>query len=252
MYRPGKSDGDSESTSDTKEPSAPKSEGDAMRCDADVQIKIILTGGRCEKAMPQYAILRFAKMKGGSGALESHHERKKKEYASNPDIDTARSNRNFHIVTPVTSYKRESDGRINAAGCKTRKDSVRFVDTIITASPGFFKGKKRVEVRAFFERATEFMAKQVGAENIFTAVVHMDEKTPHMHLCFTPITEDGRLSAKEVVGDRNRLTKWQDDYFTYMVKAYPDIERGESASETGRRHIPMRVFKQAVKLTKQM
>ena len=202
--------------------------------------------------MPQYAILRFAKMKGGSGTLESHHERKKDKYESNPDIDTSRSSRNFHIVTPVTSYKRESDGRINAARCKTRKDSVRFVDTLITASPGFFKGKKRAEVRAFFERATEFMVKQVGAGNIFTAVVHMDEKNPHMHLCFTPITEDGRLSAKDIVGDRNRLTKWQDDYFAYMVKAYPDIERGESASETGRRHIPTRVFKQAVKLTKQM
>ena len=37
----------------------------------------------------------------------------------------------------------------------------------------------------------------------------------------------------------------------YMVKSFPDIERGESASVTGRRHIPTRVFKQAVKLTKQ-
>jgi len=37
-----------------------------------------------------------------------------------------------------------------------------------------------------------------------------------------------------------------------MVKAYPDLERGESASETHRKHIPTRVFKQAVKLTKQM
>ena len=49
----------------------------------------------------------------------------------------------------------------------------------------------------------------------------------------------------------NRLTQWQDDYFTYMVKAYPDLERGESASVTGRRHIPTRVFKQAANLTKQ-
>ena len=202
--------------------------------------------------MPQYAILRFAKMKGGAGALESHHERKKDKYASNPDIDTAKSKYNFHIVNPVTSYKRESDGRIETAGCKTRKDSVRFVDTLITASPGFFKGKKRAEVRAFFERAAEFMSGQVGVDNIFTAVVHMDEKTPHMHICFTPITEDGRLTAKEVIGDRNRLTKWQDDYFAYMVKTYPDLERGESASETGRRHIPTRIFKQAVRLTKQM
>jgi len=202
--------------------------------------------------MPQYAILRFAKMKGGAGALESHHERKKDKYASNPDIDTSKSKYNFHIVQPVTSYKRESDGRIKTAGCKTRKDSVRFVDTLITASPGFFKGKKREEVKAFFNRAAEFMSKQVGADNIFTAVVHMDEKTPHMHLCFTPITEDGRLTAKEVIGDRNRLTQWQDDYFAYMVKAYPDLERGESASETHRKHIPTRVFKQAVRLTKQM
>jgi len=202
--------------------------------------------------MPQYAILRFAKQKGGAGALEAHHERTKEKYASNPDIDTSKSKNNFHIVQPVTSYKKESDGRIETAGCKTRKDSVRFIDTLITASPGFFKGKKRDEVKVFFERATEFMSKQVGTDNIFTAVVHMDEKTPHMHLCFTPITEDGRLTAKEVIGDRNRLTKWQDDYFAYMVKAYPDLERGESASVTGRRHIPTRVFKQAVNLTKQM
>jgi len=171
-----------------------------------------------ENYMPQYAILRFAKMKGVSGALESHHERTKEKYASNPDIDTAKSKNNFHIVKPATSYKRESDGRIGMAGCKTRKDSVRFVDTMITASPGFFKGKKQAEVKAFFERATEFMSSKVGKDNIFTAVVHMDEKTPHMHLCFTPITEDGRLTAKEVIGDRNRLTQWQDDYFAYMVK----------------------------------
>jgi hypothetical protein len=191
-------------------------------------------------------------MKGGSGALEAHHERTKEKYASNPDIDTAKSSRNFHIVQPITSYKKESDGRIETAGCKTRKDSVRFVDSLITASTEFFKGKKRTEVKAFFERATEFMVGQVGKNNIFTAVVHMDEKTPHMHLCFTPIAEDGRLTAKEVIGDRNRLTKWQDDYFAYMVKAYPDLERGESASETHRKPSPTRVFKQAVKLTKQM
>ena len=183
--------------------------------------------------------------------MESHHERKKDKYASNPDIDAAKSNRNFHIIHPQTSYRLESDGRIIAAGCKTRKDSVRFIDTLITVSPEFFKGKKREEIKAFFERATEFMVKKIGKDNIFTAVVHMDEKTPHMHLCFTPITEDGRLTAKEVVGDRNKLTQWQDEYFAYMVKAYPDLERGESASETGRRHIPTRIFKQAVKLTKQ-
>ena len=72
-----------------------------------------------------------------------------------------------------------------------------------------------------------------------------------MHLCFTPITEDGRLSAKDIIGNRVQLTKWQDMFFAHMVKEFPDLERGESASKTGRKHIPTRVFKQAVHLTRQ-
>lgn len=195
--------------------------------------------------------MRFQKQKGGAGALEAHHERIKEKYASNPDINTERSKYNFHIVKPVTTYKKESDNRITAAGCRTRKDSVRFIDTIVTASPEFFKGKKREEVRAFFLCATEFLARKIGKPNIFTAVVHMDEKTPHMHLCFTPITEDGRLTAKEIIGNRVHLTQWQDDFFAHMVKHFPDLERGESASVTGRRHIPTRIFKQAANLSKQ-
>ena len=200
--------------------------------------------------MPQYAIMRFAKQKGGAGALEAHHERTKEKYASNPDIDTERSKDNFHIVKPTTSYKMESDNRITAAGCKTRKDSVRFVDTLVTASADFFKKKKHVEIQAFFQTAVDFLAKKIGKDNIFAATIHMDEKTPHMHLCFTPITQDGRLSAKEIIGNRVQLTKWQDDFFAHMVKRFPDLERGESASETGRRHIPTRLFKQAVNLSK--
>jgi hypothetical protein len=194
--------------------------------------------------------MRFAKQKGGAGALEAHHERTKEKYASNPDIDTSRSKYNFHIVQPETSYKRESDNRIEAAGCKTRKDSVRFVDTLITASPDFFKNKKREEIREFFKAAVEFLSQKIGRGNIFSAVVHLDEKTPHMHLCFTPITEDGRLSAKEIIGNRTQLTRWQDGFFNHMVKKFPNIERGESASVTGRRHILVRVFKQAVHLTR--
>lgn len=201
--------------------------------------------------MPQYAIMRFAKQKSGFGALEAHHERTKEKYKSNPDVNTARSKYNFHIVKPTTSYKKESDNRIAAAGCRTRKDSVRFVDTLITASPEFFKGKKREAVKAYFQCAANFLARKIGKGNIFAAVVHMDEKTPHMHLCYTPITEDGRLSAKEIIGNRVQLTKWQDDFFAHMVKRFPDLERGESASKTGRQHIPTRIFKESANLSKQ-
>lgn len=216
-------------------------------------LRVKLTRGpKGGNPIAQYGILRFAKHKGGSaGALEAHHERTKEKYASNPDIDTGRSKYNFHIVQPEGRYRQEVDGRIEAAGCRTRKDSTRFVDTLITASPAFFKGKSREEVKAYFERATDFLCRKIGRHNIVSAVVHMDEKTPHLHLVFVPLTEDNRLSAKDILGNRASLSKWQDEFHAHMVKKYPGLERGESAFQTGRKHIPPRIFKQAVRLTKQ-
>lgn len=72
-----------------------------------------------------------------------------------------------------------------------------------------------------------------------------------MHLSFVPLTADGRLSAKEIVGNKKKLTQWQDKFWEHMVRKYPDLERGESASQTGREHIPPRVFKEMTRLLKQ-
>ena len=199
----------------------------------------------------QYAILRFAKYKGPEiGHIEAHNERAKEKYASNPDVDTARSHLNFHLVTPERKYRAEAEKQIAAAGCRTRSDSVRVVEALVTASPEFFKGKKRSEVKAYFTEALEFIKQNQNPDTIISAVVHMDEKTPHMHLCFVPLTEDKRLSAKEIVGNKKKLTWWQDKFWKHMVKKYPNLERGESASETGRTHIPPRLFKEAVHLNR--
>ena len=200
----------------------------------------------------QYAILRFAKYKGPEiGRIEAHDERTKETYASNPDVDISRSRLNFHLVKPQRSYRAEAERQIAEAGCRTRKDSVRVVETLITASPEFFQGKTPKEVKAFFALALDFIKSKQSPKTIISAVVHMDEKTPHMHLSFVPITEDGRLSAKDILGNRKNLTKWQDDFWKFMVKKYPDLERGESASETGRTHIPPRLFKEATHLNQQ-
>ena len=202
-----------------------------------------------EKA--QYAIMRFAKYKGPEiGNIEAHNERTKEKYASNPDVDTSRSKYNFHLVKPPGKYRAESERQIAAAGCRTRKDSIRMIETLFTASPEFFKGKKRAEIRVFFEEALHFLEQHQSKETIISAVVHMDEKTPHMHLCFVPLTKDKRLSAKEIVGNKKKLTWWQDEFWKHMVGKYPDLERGESASETGRTHIPPRLFKEAVHLNR--
>lgn len=200
-----------------------------------------------------YAILRFQKRKAGSVAsCERHNERKKEAYKSNPDIDTERSKDNYHLVPPPRyTYKKEINRMVKEAGCKVRRDSVMMVETLITASPEFMNSLPPEEQKEYFTRALEFLSERVGKQNILSAVVHMDEKTPHMHLSFVPLTADGRLSAKEIVGNKKKLTQWQDKFWEHMVRKYPDLERGESASQTGRDHIPPRVFKEMTRLTKQ-
>ena len=200
----------------------------------------------------QYGILRFKKYKGPAiSPIEAHNERTKEQYASNPDIDTNRSRHNLHLVQPQGRYREEADRMIAAAHCRVRKDSVRVVEALVTASPEFFKDKTNREIRAYFAYALKFLEGRQCPDTFLSAVVHMDEKTPHLHLTFVPLTKDNRLCAKEIIGNRANLTKWQDDFHAYMVEKYPDLERGESASKTGRKHIPTRLFKQAVSLSKQ-
>ena len=109
-------------------------------------------------ANAQYAILRFAKYKGPEiSGIEAHNERTKEKYASNPDIDPSRTHLNFHLIKPERKYRAESECQIAEAGCRTRSDSVRVVEALITATPEFFKGKKRAEIREFFNEALEFI-----------------------------------------------------------------------------------------------
>ena len=203
-------------------------------------------------SQPQYAIMRFAKYKGPEITnIEAHNERRKEKYASNPDIDLSRSKQNFHLIDPPQRYRAEAERQISATGCRTRKDSVRLVEVLFTATPEFFQGKKLPEIRQYFEEALHFLEQYQAKETIISAVVHMDEKTPHMHLSFVPLTPDNRLSAKEIVGNKKKLSWWQDKFWEHMVVKYADLERGESASQTRRDHIPPRVFKEMTRLTKQ-
>ena len=201
---------------------------------------------------PQYAILRFAKYKGPEiGNIEAHNERTKEKYASNPDVDISRSKYNFHLIEPQRKYRAEAERQIKEAGCRTRSDSVRLVEALVTASPEFFQKMKKSEIKAYFQEALAFIQQNQAPKTIVSAVVHMDEKTPHMHLCFVPLTADGRLCAKEILGNKKKLSQWQDKFWEHMVRKYPDLERGQNASQTGRDHIPPRVFKEMTRLTKQ-
>ncbi|MDK7096035.1 MobV family relaxase, partial [Streptococcus agalactiae] len=91
---------------------------------------------------------------------------------------------------------------------KIRKDAVKHIDGLITSGNEFFKNQTLEETKQFFEHAKTFLEQEYGKDNLLYATVHMDEKTPHMHYGVVPITEDGRLSAKEVLGNKKALTEF--------------------------------------------
>ena len=200
-----------------------------------------------------YAILRFQKRKaGGVAACERHNERKKEAYKSNPDIDMERSKNNYHLVKPLRyTYKKEINRMVAEAGCRTRKDSVMMVETLITASPEFMNQLPPEEQKAYFTMALDFISERVGEKNILSAVVHMDERTPHMHLCFVPITPDNKLSAKTILGNQKSLSEWQTAYHERMSSRWNQLERGQSSMETKRKHIPTWLYKLGGRLDKQ-
>ena len=128
---------------------------------------------------PQFAILRFAKYKGPEiGHIEAHNERSKEKYASNPDVDTSRSHLNVHLVTPQRKYRAEAEKQIAEAGCRTRSDSVRVVESLVTASPEFFKGKKKAEIKAYFQEALDFIREHQDQKTIISLWCIWTRKRP--------------------------------------------------------------------------
>ena len=83
-----------------------------------------------------------------------------------------------------------------------------FIVPLRFTNAKFFKDKTNREIRAYFAYALKFLEGRQRPDTFLSAVVHMDEKTPHLHLCFVPLTADGRLSAKEIIGNRKNLVKW--------------------------------------------
>ena len=76
-------------------------------------------------------------------------------------------------------------------------------------------------------------------------------ETPHMHLCFVPITPDNKLSAKAILGNQKSLSEWQTAYHERMSSRWNQLERGQSSMETKRKHVPTWLYKLGGRLDKQ-
>jgi hypothetical protein len=168
-----------------------------------------------------FCIMRTEKRKRTDlGGIQKENTRTATEYNNkvSPGMDI------FNVTLKESSnWLQDIDNEIKAAGARTRSNSVLALDTIYTASPDFFTGRNNTENDRFFRDCLKFHESHFG--HIISAVVHYDETTPHLHVISVPLTKDGRLSARDVIGNKAKMSKTQDQFFEQVGRSY-GLERG--------------------------
>lgn len=194
-----------------------------------------------------YLVLHMEKFKKEAIRGIQSHNRRERESHSNPDIDYDRSAANYELHEAAASnYAEAIQNRIDELLLvkAVRKDAVRMCGLIVTSDKAFFDGLTPEETRRFFEESKAFLTEFVGAENVVSAMVHMDEKTPHMHFLHVPVTQDGRLSANSIY-TRTSLKKLQTELPSYLQSRGFEIQRGvEQKPGSTKKHLDTREFKQ--------
>ena len=121
--------------------------------------------------------------------VEQENERDENYKATNPQIDSSRTSSNYHIVKRQCSYTEFINNRIKELNLPTkpRKDAVLMTSFVIGSDRDYFYGLAQERQRDFFTECTRFFSDRYGNENIISAIVHMDETTPHLHLNLVPV-----------------------------------------------------------------
>lgn len=168
-----------------------------------------------------FCIMRTEKRKKSDlSGIQKENTRTATEYNNkvSPGMDI------FNVVLKESNnWLQDISKEIQAAGAKTRSNSVLALDTIYTASPDFFQGKTNQQNDDFFKDCLQFHQEHFG--HIISAVVHYDETTPHLHVISVPLTKNGRLSARDVIGNKAKMSKTQDAFFEQVGRGY-GLERG--------------------------
>jgi|SRR4051794_37264980 len=191
-----------------------------------------------------FAVIHMKKLKAPDVKGIQIHNQREKESHSNFDIDKERTYLNYDLLNDSKiNYTERIQKEINeryTGTKKIRRDAVKLCSFLVTSDKLFFDELSPEEEKRYFQEALAFLQDRYGKENILYAMVHKDEKTPHMHVGMVPITPDGKLAAKEFFGKRSELQQLQDQFHAHIVKSGFSLERGISSDK---KHVEPKRFK---------
>ena len=181
-----------------------------------------------------FAIMRCKKLKaaGSVAAAFSHCFRERETF----NADENRTPLNVHFA--ATSVAEAKQKLADLLPTKRRKDAVLAVEYLMTASPEWWKQASPERQDEFFQKSLTWLAQKYGQDRIVVATVHRDETSPHLSAFVVPLTRDGRLSAKEFIGDRAQMSLDQTTYAEAVKEL--GLERGVMGSRA--KHQSVKAF----------
>ena len=208
--------------------------------------------------------------------IGSHNKREKKAYKSNPDIKLELTKNNIELVPLaekyvkgfkllVKDYEKEHNERMKTERDDRKKTftemlnksrSVVADELMFTATHKFFDNMSKEEIMRWADTCMDFVYNDLGytKEQVLHSVVHLDEKTPHIHCVVVPLvkkldkrtnTERFTISKKQYIKDNIHLSELQDVYNLRLREAGFELERGIKGSD--RKHIKIKEFKKTTK-----
>lgn len=189
--------------------------------------------------------------------IGSHNKREKKSYKSNPDIKIEDSYKNIQLV-PLNykyvkrfheltkEYEKQHNERMKTERKERQRTYTQMVnhsrncvadELLFTATYTFFKDMTRDQIKKWADTCMKFVYNDLGykKEQILHAIIHLDEKTPHIHCVVVPLvkkldkrtnTEKYTISKKQYIKDKSHLSELQDKYYQRLIDAGFDLERG--------------------------
>ena len=206
--------------------------------------------------------------------IGSHNKREKKAYKSNPDIKLELTKNNIELVPLaekyvkgfkllVKDYEKEHNERMKTERDDRKKTftemlnksrSVVADELMFTATHKFFDNMSKEEIMRWADTCMDFVYTGYTKEQVLHSVVHLDEKTPHIHCVVVPLvkkldkrtnTERFTISKKQYIKDNIHLSELQDVYNLRLREAGFELERGIKGSD--RKHIKIKEFKKTTK-----
>ena len=195
-----------------------------------------------------YAIIRNEKLTRVEAQGAYIHNARRSKGHTNKDIDNTRTHLNFYCKKNEQTYIKEFDRIKKEYNLKghIRSNSIILCEMMITSDNEFFDKIGLEETKRYFRESYKFVCnyKNLGEKYIVSAVVHLDETVPHMHLVYIPVVhtkdkegnEIDKICARDFWRGRDSYRDLQNEFHKYITSKGFELERGLPIEETGAKH----------------